>query len=101
MSNPRVIAATASAALIAGVGAGAAVYAVDIVTTNDLSQASGTEADQAATLSTPQDDKTTVYRSQGSDDSADSGLKFQPAPPSTSWNNNGGAKTKSNTSKSS
>lgn len=106
MSNPRIIAATASAALIAGAGAGAAVYALEIATGADSSQASSTQAEDAGTLSAPQDDKTTVYRSPGDDDDDEyddsaTGQTIQPAPADTSWNSNGGGKTKSNTSKSS
>ncbi len=109
MSNPRVIAATASAALIAGVGAGAAVYAVDLVTSNDLAPASSTQADEAPPISSGQDDRTTVYRAPDDDDdgdydddeSAGNSQQFQPAPPTTQWGSGTASKNKSNTSKSS
>jgi hypothetical protein len=108
MSNPRVIAATASAALIAGVGAGATVYAVDLVTSNDLAPASTTQAEDAPGLTSPQDDRTTVYRAPADDhdddddDDDDGSQQFQPAPPTTQWDSGSTtSKNKSNTSKSS
>ncbi len=88
MSNPRIIATTASAALIAAVGAGAAVYAVEIVTSADgTSAVSGTEAEQAPTLQQGQDDSTTVYRAPSDDewDDDDSGQQIKPAPADTQW----------------
>ena len=104
MSNPRIIATTASAALIAPVGAGAAVYAVEIATSaNDTSAVSGTEAEQAPTLQQGQDDSTTVYRAPSDDDEADDdGQQINPAPANTQWQQNSTSpKGPANTSKSS
>ncbi len=107
MSNPRIIATTASAALIAAVGAGAAVYAVEIATsTNDTSAVSGTEAQQAPALQQGQDDSTTVYRAPSDDDDEadddDSGQQINPAPADTQWQQNSTTpKGPANTSKSS
>ncbi len=108
MSNsPRIIATTASVALLAAAGAGAAVAALDFVD----SPQSQTELDASATtqLPTPQDDRTTVYRAPQDDDDWDdedwddddhSG-QIQPAPPSTTFNGGQGQKAPNNTSKSS
>lgn len=105
MSNPRLIATTASAALIAGVAAGTAVYAVDTVTGDTGSSTVADSAEQQATqLQQPQDDKTTVYRepAEHDDDDDDEGYgTVQPAPPSTQWNQPAAPKSGANTSKSS
>ncbi len=62
---PRIFAATASAALVAATGAGAAVLALDMA-----QQSNQVAQDAAATteLKTPQDDRTTVYRAPQNDD---------------------------------
>ncbi len=105
-STPRVIAVTASAALIAGVGAGAAVYAVDLATTTQTSQSTD-EVQADAPLSAPQDDRTTVYQAPDDDDDDDDDEAYddsgslQPAPADTQWKAGTSGKTKSNTSKSS
>ncbi|MBK6763055.1 MAG: hypothetical protein IPG68_07155 [Micrococcales bacterium] len=106
-STPRIIATTASAALLAATGAGAAVMAVDTVTAGSPQVA----ADATATtdsVPTPQDDRVTVYSSPSDDHDDDdydedsaSGKHLQPAPPSTSFQGKTGGQTQSNTSKSS
>lgn len=110
MSNPRVIAATASAALIAGVGAGAAVYAVDLVASDsETSAASQVTADSVDTWQQAQKERTTVYSNPShdddddDDDDHDSAAKdFKKAPADTGWNSPGEASQgRSNTSKSS
>ena len=98
---PRIFAATASAALIAATGAGAAVLALDMAQeSNQVAQ------DAAATteLKTPQDDRTTVYRAPQDDDDYDgddSPKQLTPAGPNTGFNSNPSTKTPGNTSKSS
>lgn len=105
-SKPRIIASTASAALLAATGAGAAVLAVDMATSgaDQTVDASTTES-----LNTPQDDRTTVYRSPEDDsdehdehdehDQSPSTIK--PAPPSTTYQGGSGQQGPANTSKSS
>jgi len=105
-STPRIIASTASAALLAATGAGAAVLAVDIVNAgaNQTVEASTTES-----LNPAQDDRTTVYRSPQdnsddhgeSDDHGASSSTIQPAPPSTSFQGGTTQQGPANTSKSS
>ena len=102
-TQPRIIAATAAAAMLAATGAGTAVMAVDTVT-SDQNQTTA-DATNGDTLLSPQDDSTTVYRapqddSPSYDDEGGSG-SIQPAPPSTSFQGNHGQQGKSNTSKSS
>lgn len=97
---PRILAATASAALVAATGAGAAVLALDMAQeSNQVAQ------DAAATteLKTPQDDRTTVYRAPQDDDDSgdDSPSQLAPAGPNTGFNSNPSTKTPGNTSKSS
>lgn len=103
MSNPRLIATTASAALIAGVGAGAAVYAVDIVTTgNEVATVADSANPQSEPLQQPQDERTTVYREPSDDDDHDDDSGgFQQSPPDTQYNQGSAKQNKSNTSKSS
>lgn len=107
MSNPRIIATTTSAALIAAVGAGAAVYAVEIATSaNDTAAVSGTQAEQAPSLQQGQDDSTTVYRAPSEDDEDweddDDSRRIAPAPADTQWQQQSTTpKGPSNTSKSS
>lgn len=85
-TTPRIIAATASAALLAATGAGAAVFAVETVTAADHTDAA--TADQAsAGLKAPKDDRTTVYRSPGDGWSQQ---ELQQAPNSTTWGNGSG-----------
>jgi hypothetical protein len=107
-TTPRIIATTASAALLAATGAGAAVMAVDTVTAGSPQVA----ADATATtdsVPTPQDDRVTVYSSPSDDhddneyddEGSTSGKQLQPAPPSTSFQGNTGGQTQNNTSKSS
>lgn len=98
--TPRIIAATASAALLAATGAGAAVFAVDTVKDNaDEGWTSQTE-DAAPALKSAQDDTTTVYRAP-SDDEAEGQGQLQPAPPSTKWQQPTGKSNKSGKSHSS
>ena len=59
-TTPRIIAATASAALLAGLGAGTAVLAVDTVMADGQTDAAQVTADD--NLPTPQDERTTVYQ---------------------------------------
>ncbi|MEZ5185447.1 MAG: hypothetical protein R2720_06855 [Candidatus Nanopelagicales bacterium] len=102
-STPRIIATTASAAILAATGAGAAVLAVDMATSgaNQAVDASTTETLNG--LKTPQDDRTTVYRSpeDDSDEHEQSTSKIQPAPPSTTYQGGNGGQSSANTSKSS
>ncbi len=101
-TKPRIIAATAAAAMLAATGAGTAVLAVDTVT-SDQNQTTA-DATSSDTLQSPQDDSTTVYRAPQDDspsyDEDESG-SIKPAPPSTSFQGNQGQPGKSNTSKSS
>lgn len=105
MSNtPRIIAATASAALLAGLGAGTAVLAVDTVMADGQTDATQVTAND--TLPAPQDERTTVYQEpqqyQSDDDDDDyQGGQIAPAPPTTGFQGNNGGQTKNNTSKSS
>jgi hypothetical protein len=102
-SSPRIIATTASVALLAAAGAGAAVVALDFVD----SPQSQTELDASSTtqLPPPQDDRTTVYRApqedHHDDDSQGHSGQIQPAPPTTTFNGGQGQKAPNNTSKSS
>lgn len=82
-TTPRIIAASASAALLAATGAGAAVFAVETVTAGQADAATTTNQQSADTLGSPKDGRTTVYRSQGQGGSQQN---LQQAPPSTSWN---------------
>jgi hypothetical protein len=101
-TKPRIIAATAAAAMLAATGAGTAVIAVDTVT-SDQNQTTA-DATTSDTLQSPQDDSTTVYRAPQDDspsyDEDESG-SIKPAPPSTSFQGSQGQPGKSNTSKSS
>lgn len=81
-TTPRIIAASASAALLAATGAGAAVFAVETVTAGQADATTATTQKSADTLGSPQNDRTTVYRSPGEG----SQQNLQQAPPSTSWN---------------
>jgi hypothetical protein len=113
MSNPRVIAVTASAALIAGVGAGAAVYAVDLVASDsETSAASEVTADSVGAWQQAQNERTTVYSNPRHDDDDDdhddddddesAAKDFKKAPADTGWDSSGEASQgRSNTSKSS
>ncbi|MEZ5118422.1 MAG: hypothetical protein R2686_00785 [Candidatus Nanopelagicales bacterium] len=106
-TKPRIIATTASVALLAAAGAGAAVVALDVAD----SGSNQTQLDASTTdaVPSPQDDRTTVYRSpqqsddhdddHGSDDNYSQRLK--PAPPSTGYNGGQTQKSPGNTSKSS
>lgn len=101
-TTPRIIASAASAALLAAAGAGAAVFAIDTISTGqDQNTVDATTTD---TLQSPKDDGTTVYRSP-QDDSSEGGQRkprpVQPAPPTTTWQGGNGQKTPGNTSKSS
>lgn len=102
-TTPRIIAATASAALLAGLGAGTAVLAVDTVMADGQSDAAQVTADDS--LPTPQDERTTVYQEpqqyEYDDDDDDEGGQIAPAPPTTGFQGNNGGQTKNNTSKSS
>lgn len=105
-TTPRIIAATASAALLAGLGAGTAVLAVDTVMADGQTDAAQVTADD--NLPTPQDERTTVYQEpqqyQSDDDDDDDdhqGGQIAPAPPTTGFQGNNGGQTKNNTSKSS
>ena len=102
-TTPRIIAATASAALLAGLGAGTAVLAVDTVMADGQSDAAQVTADD--NLPTPQDERTTVYQEpqqyEYDDDDDDEGGQIAPAPPTTGFQGNNGGQTKNNTSKSS
>lgn len=100
-TTPRIIAATASAALLAGLGAGTAVLAVDTVMADGQTDAQ-TIADD--TLPTPQDERTTVYQQPQQyeyDEDDDEGGQIAPAPPTTGFQGNNGGQSKNNTSKSS
>ncbi|HUM87408.1 MAG: hypothetical protein U0R27_08115 [Candidatus Nanopelagicales bacterium] len=102
-TTPRIIAATASAALLAGLGAGTAVLAVDTVMADGQTDAAQVTADD--NLPTPQDERTTVYQEpqqyEYDDDDDDEGGQIAPAPPTTGFQGNNGGQTKNNTSKSS
>ena len=102
-TTPRIIAATASAALLAGLGAGTAVLAVDTVMADGQTDAAQVTADD--NLPTPQDERTTVYHEpqqyEYDDDDDDEGGQIAPAPPTTGFQGNNGGQTKNNTSKSS
>ena len=103
-TTPRIIAATASAALLAGLGAGTAVLAVDTVMADGQTDAAQVTADDS--LPTPQDERTTVYQEPqqyeyDDDDDDDEGGQIAPAPPTTGFQGNNGGQTKNNTSKSS
>ena len=104
-TTPRIIAATASAALLAGLGAGTAVLAVDTVMADGQSDAAQVTADDS--LPTPQDERTTVYQEpqqyeyDDDDDDDHQGGQIAPAPPTTGFQGNNGGQTKNNTSKSS
>ncbi len=102
-TTPRIIAATASAALLAGLGAGTAVLAVDTVMADGQTDAAQVTADD--NLPTPQDERTTVYQEpqqyEYDDDDDDEGGQITPAPPTTGFQGNNGGQTKNNTSKSS
>ena len=103
-TTPRIIAATASAALLAGLGAGTAVLAVDTVMADGQTDAAQVTADD--NLPTPQDERTTVYQEPqqyeyDDDDDDDEGGQIAPAPPTTGFQGNNGGQTKNNTSKSS
>ena len=102
-TTPRIIAATASAALLAGLGAGTAVLAVDTVMADGQSDAAQVTADDS--LPAPQDERTTVYQEpqqyEYDDDDDDEGGQIAPAPPTTGFQGNNGGQTKNNTSKSS
>ena len=102
-TTPRIIAATASAALLAGLGAGTAVLAVDTVMADGQTDAAQVTADDS--LPTPQDERTTVYQEpqqyEYDDDDDDEGGQIAPAPPTTGFQGNNGGQTKNNTSKSS
>ena len=102
-TTPRIIAATASAALLAGLGAGTAVLAVDTVMADGQTDAAQVTADD--NLPTPQDERTTVYQEpqqyEYDDDDDDEGGQIAPAPPTTGFQGNTGGLTKNNTSKSS
>lgn len=97
-TKPRVIATTASAALLAGATAAGAVVALDTLASTEPAVAGTTQSDQAPSLASPKDDSATVYQQPGS--SSGSG-RVQPAPPSTSWNTGGGNAGKGSTSHSS
>jgi hypothetical protein len=99
--KPRIIAATASAALLASLGAGTAVLAVDTVTADDAPATTAVTTDDS--LPTPQDDRTTVYQQpqDGEYDDDDESAQIAPAPPTTGFQGNNGPQTKNNTSKSS
>ena len=107
-SRPRIIATTASAALLAATGAGAAVMAVDTVTSGST-EVTADAATITDSVPAPQDDRVTVYQSPSDDhedgeydDNAPTTTKqLQPAPPSTSFQGNNGGKAQNNTSKSS
>jgi hypothetical protein len=82
-SSPRIIAATASAALLAGVGAAGAVFAVETLTAGEPALADAPQADaKVPDLESGHDDSTTVYRQPGSTSGKDS---WQPAPPTTQF----------------
>jgi hypothetical protein len=106
-TTPRIIAATASAALLAGLGAGTAVLAVDTVMADGQTDATQMTANDS--LPAPQDERTTVYQEpqqyQSDDDDDDDddyeGGQIAPAPPTTGFQGNNGGQTKNNTSKSS
>ena len=102
-TTPRIIAATASAALLAGLGAGTAVLAVDTVMADGQTDAAQVTADD--NLPTPQDERTTVYQEpqqyEYDDDDDDEGGQIAPAPTTTGFQGNNGGQTKNNTSKSS
>ena len=102
-TTPRIIAATASAALLAGLGAGTAVLAVDTVMADGQADAAQVTADDS--LPAPQDERTTVYQEpqqyEYDDDDDDEGGQIAPAPPTTGFQGNNGGQTKNNTSKSS
>jgi hypothetical protein len=106
-TTPRIIAATASAALLAGLGAGTAVLAVDTVMADGQTEATQVTADD--TLPAPQDERTTVYQEPQNDDeyeydeddAYEGGGQIAPAPPSTGFQGNNGGQSKNNTSKSS
>ncbi len=123
-TKPIIIATTASVALIAAAGAGAAVVARDVADTraNQPQLDASTpdtgpnqpqlDASTPDTVPSPQDDRTTVYRApQKSDDDDDhddddqsgdnSSQRLKPAPPSTDYNGGQTQKTPGNTSKSS
>lgn len=108
-TKPRIIATTASVALLAAAGAGAAVVALDVAD----SGSNQTQLDATTnTAPNPQDDRTTVYRApQKSDDHDDDdgddhdddnySQRLKPAPPSTDYNGGQTQKSPGNTSKSS
>ncbi len=109
-TKPIIIATTASVALIAAAGAGAAVVARDVADTR--ANQPQLDASTPDTVPSPQDDRTTVYRApQKSDDDDDhddddqsgdnSSQRLKPAPPSTDYNGGQTQKTPGNTSKSS
>lgn len=85
--TPRVIAITASAALMAGTGAAGAVLAVDTITSPEPVLSGASDSDEAAVLATPKDESVTVYREPGDDDYDEDDM--QAAPPSTSWQSEG------------
>lgn len=95
-SKPRVIAATASAALLAGAGAAGAVVAVDILTTDQTAVADGASSDSPS-LKSAQDDSTTVYRDPGTDSTG----SLKPAPKDTSYKSGSSGGSKSSKSHSS
>ena len=108
-STPRIIATTASAALLAATGAGAAVMAVDTVTSGSTEVTADAATTTTDSVPAPRDDRVTVYQSPSDDhedgeydDNAPTTTKqLQPAPPSTSFQGNNGGKAQNNTSKSS
>lgn len=108
-STPRIIATTASAALLAAIGAGAAVMAVDTVTSGNPEVTADAATSTTDSVPVPQDDRVTVYQSPSDDNqngeyddnTPKTTKQLQPAPPSTSFQGNNGGKAQNNTSKSS
>lgn len=105
--TPRIIATSASAALLAATGAGAAVFAVDTLkeapATNKASKADSSKQ-SSEQLQAPKDESTTIYRAPDTTAEQESGTGYQnvqPAPPSTGWQSNGGGSSKAGKSHSS
>jgi hypothetical protein len=102
-TTPRIVATAASAALLAAVGAGTAVLAIDTVTASEPEPAG--EVVDPGTLQTPQDDRTTVYRTPDHDDDHDDDDDdegwLRPAPPTTGFTGGHDRQGPANTSKAS
>lgn len=102
-STPRIIATTASVALLAAGGAGGAALVLSQTSSSpsqsELEAASPITLPSQKTLPSPTEDRTTVYRAPQDDDDDDESGQIQPAPRNTGFNGTGEKQKPGNTSK--